>query len=315
MPNHNFVDMSGQVINDIRVVEFAGSNKWGEAIWNCLCLRCCNMFVATGKNLRNNKYKSCGCYKSEIQHIKKFEDITGQIFNSLFVNSYFCKNKWGNSVWNCTCLLCGNHIHETTASLKGNHARTCGCSRAKSVSKSSIIDLSNQKYGLLTPKYIVGRNKNKLVLWYCECECGGNVVVPSSLIINGGVSSCGCLVSKNEHRIKLWLEDHNIEYERQKKFDGCQNKKLLAFDFYIPSYNMVIEYDGEFHYQQIRGLNNNLEYQQNNDNIKNRFCEENNIRLLRIPYWEKDNIEAILSDWLFLNTEETNEENIYEAAG
>lgn len=76
----------------------------------------------------------------------------------------------------------------------------------------------------------------------------------------------------------------------------------MPFDFYLPMYNMAIEYDGEFHYRQIPGFND-LPSQQHRDEIKTQYCEENDIILLRIPYWDKDNIESILKEWLFLDDE------------
>lgn len=59
----------------------------------------------------------------------------------------------------------------------------------------------------------------------------------------------------------------------------------------------------------------NLSVRQKRDTIKTKYCEENDIVLLRIPYWEKDNIESILSDWLFLNTEVDDDEELSEAVG
>jgi very-short-patch-repair endonuclease len=113
--------------------------------------------------------------------------------------------------------------------------------------------------------------------------------------MRGKVTSCGCLKSRSERRISIWLDKHEILYERQKIFDGCKNINPLRFDFYIPAINTVIEYDGEFHYMEINGIPNDYEQQQTNDRIKDKYCEDNGIRIVRIPYWEKENIEAILS--------------------
>lgn len=97
-----------------------------------------------------------------------------------------------------------------------------------------------------------------------------------------------------------FLNDHNIQYTRQKVFIGCKNINNLPFDFFLDLHGIAIEYDGEFHYNQY-GDFNDLESQQKRDAIKTKYCEENDIILLRIPYWEKDNIESILSDWLFFD--------------
>ena len=77
----------------------------------------------------------------------------------------------------------------------------------------------------------------------------------------------------------------------------------MPFDFYLSDYNMCIEYDGEHHYKPTRfgGMSkekakDRFEFQQQKDKIKNRYCQENKIKLLRIPYWEFDNIEEILNE-------------------
>ena len=82
------------------------------------------------------------------------------------------------------------------------------------------------------------------------------------------------------------------------------NKKKLRFDFYLQDYGVAIEYDGEFHYNKIESRGNDLDYQVNNDKIKTEYCDSNDIILLRIPYWEKDNIESILSEWLNIDSAE-----------
>ncbi|MCB2320474.1 hypothetical protein LGK98_06505 [Clostridium tagluense] len=65
----------------------------------------------------------------------------------------------------------------------------------------------------------------------------------------------------------------------------------------MPQYNTCIEYDGEMHYKETT-LGNKLKQQQLHDKIKNNYCKDNNINLIRIPYWEKNNIEQILKSAL-----------------
>ena len=91
----------------------------------------------------------------------------------------------------------------------------------------------------------------------------------------------------------------------QKRFPDCKDTNTLPFDFYIPKYNIVIEYDGEHHYMPIfpskytHGQNiDRLTYIQKHDKIKNDYCKSKNMYLIRIPYWERDNIEYILFDEL-----------------
>ena len=101
--------------------------------------------------------------------------------------------------------------------------------------------------------------------------------------------------SKGENIIYNFLLKNNINFIRQKTFSDCKYKSLLFFDFFIPAKNLCIEYDGEFHYKSIYGKKQfeELKYR---DNIKNLYCKENNIKLIRIAYTEFNNIEEILKD-------------------
>ncbi len=66
----------------------------------------------------------------------------------------------------------------------------------------------------------------------------------------------------------------------------------LSFDFYLPNYNTCIEYDGKQHFEITGGYYNEHSFEelQNRDNIKNQYCENNNIKLIRVPYWDYDNL-------------------------
>ena len=101
-----------------------------------------------------------------------------------------------------------------------------------------------------------------------------------------------CKMSHGEREIYKYLKNKNIEFNREKKFDDCKLKFRLPFDFYIKKYNLCIEYDGRHHFEEIRG---DFELIKKRDEIKNKYCLDKNIKLIRIPYWEKSNIEYILS--------------------
>ena len=71
-------------------------------------------------------------------------------------------------------------------------------------------------------------------------------------------------------------------------------------DFYIKNKRIAIEYDGIQHFEPIdfNGLGREyakvaFENQIVRDGIKNRYCIENNINLIRIPYTDFENIEKI----------------------
>jgi len=97
-----------------------------------------------------------------------------------------------------------------------------------------------------------------------------------------------CNESKGEKEIRIILNNLNIKYIKQKTFNNCKNKRKLPFDFYLTDYNLCIEFDGIQHFKSIEyfGGEKVLKETQKRDLIKNNYCKENNIKLLRIKYNE-----------------------------
>jgi len=97
--------------------------------------------------------------------------------------------------------------------------------------------------------------------------------------------------SKGEYKIKEILSEYKINFKEQYEFI-ISNKKL-SFDFFILNKKIAIEFDGIFHFKNIF---NQLKKQKERDFLKNKYCFIENINLIRIPYWEFDNIEKIIRD-------------------
>lgn len=103
--------------------------------------------------------------------------------------------------------------------------------------------------------------------------------------------------SSGERFIRLLLEKFKIKFKQYHKMKGCFSEKngkcyLLTFDFYIPSKNLVIEFDGGQHFKPVEKFGGKESFERTLllDGIKNKFCQDNNIKMLRIPYTMK-NIE------------------------
>ena len=110
-----------------------------------------------------------------------------------------------------------------------------------------------------------------------------------------------CNQSRGELQVEIYLKKHNINYMPRFVFSECKNKRPLPFDFYLPDYNVCIEYDGIQHFKAVDffGGEDSLKIQQHNDSIKTNYCNLNNIGLLRIKH--DQNIENVLDDF-FNNT-------------
>lgn len=161
-------------------------------------------------------------------------------------------------------------------------------------------DIRNQKFNKLIPLYPLKERKFQNLVWHCKCDCGNETIVVGADLRNGHTQSCGCVNSINEKKIIDILKENKINFEYQKTFPNCkyENSNYNAiFDFYLPDYNCVIEYDGEQHYKAVRFSNisstqaeYNLKKTQEHDRYKNEWCKENNIKMIRIPYWDKEKI-------------------------
>jgi hypothetical protein len=110
-----------------------------------------------------------------------------------------------------------------------------------------------------------------------------------------------CNKSKGEKIISWILEKRGIEYIEQMKFSDCKKTSFLPFDFYLPKYNTCIEFQGIQHYEIIEkmGGENGFDSRQKNDEIKRKYCKNNNIRLLEIKY--SDDIILALKNELNIN--------------
>lgn len=120
------------------------------------------------------------------------------------------------------------------------------------------------------------------------CDKHGDFLQTPSLHLRG--SGCPkCKHSSGEKIIQNLLKKMGIHYTTQKSFYGCINDKTnrpLPFDMYVPEFHTCIEFDGHHHFIPIEGWGGEekLKETQHRDNIKNVYCKENDINLIRIPY-------------------------------
>lgn len=156
---------------------------------------------------------------------------------------------------------------------------------------------------LLNKNEYINQSVKNLEIVCSEC---GEVFVTSLQRYNchGGqvCSKCANLESKGERAIRHYLEENYILFEQEKWFSDCRDINPLPFDFYLPTYNTCIEYDGEQHYKD-RGyktglFSDSLEYTKKHDEIKSNYCKKNKIELIRIPYWKLNKIDTILKEQL-----------------
>jgi hypothetical protein len=222
-------------------------------------------------------------------------DLTGRVYDELTVIEmlYNYNNKHRTY---CRCQT----INGDEVIVRADALRSGSTHCAKGAGKSGKpLDITGRRYGLLQAVRPTNKKaSNGSVIWECKCNCGNNTEVPVSQLIRKHTLSCGCRhQSKWEMFIGDYLTDLHIDFVAQKRFSDCMNAQgtdTLPFDFFIPSYNVLIEYDGEHHFQPISGWGGEAKFKitQQNDCIKNNYCQTHNITLLRLPYtYTEDDIK------------------------
>ena len=231
----------------------------------------------------------------------KLKDLTNQRFGRLTVISR-APNDGRYVCWNCKCD-CGNIKITRSASLMSGKVQSCGCLFKETRPKPE--DLTGQKFGKLTALAITDLREDRRPLWKCRCDCGNLILVKSHDLVNGTRVSCGCKgKSAGESIIEVILQENKIDYIFNKPYfsDLILPSGLPArYDFILLDKGIpyrLIEYDGEQHFKEISSFKGTLKERQKHDNIKNKYALEHNIPLVRIPYYELQNItyEMIFSD-------------------
>lgn len=146
----------------------------------------------------------------------------------------------------------------------------------------------------------VNKSGNKKYKFICP-ECGIEFMrLISSITRSRNVLCDKCNSSIGEMTIYNLLTTLKINFIPQKEFDGLIGIRggNLSYDFYLPDYNLLIEYQGEQHERFIKGMHGKIDVfhrQQEHDKRKREYAYENGYNLLEIWYYDFDNIEEILN--------------------
>jgi hypothetical protein len=151
------------------------------------------------------------------------------------------------------------------------------------------------KFGILTVLERKEKNKSGNFKWLCKCDCGETTVVSSSNLLRNHTVSCGCAISTGEVLLARALRKNKIKFVKQKKFDGCVDKKPLKFDFYLPDYGWCIECNGHQHYRPVEWFGGEEQFatQKRRDKIKSDFCKDSFIPLIRIHYSDYKEMDRV----------------------
>ena len=245
----------------IRLTEYINTNISLKII----CIICNTIYSIKPKLIKNLK---CNCQIINNTYSNKIK-----LFNIINIEIY--KNI--NTELIHLCLTCNTEFINNPKNIfrLKNH-----CPKCSLINKSikHINKLPNDI--ILIDDYINSFHKT---LYKCK-KCNFQWKTKPYYISDRGCGCPKCSKSKGERKIIEILDKYNINYTEE--YFIKINNKSYYFDFYLIEYNTIIEYDGiqHFNYFNIVKIN---------DNIKNEWCSNNNINMIRISYL--DNIENKLS--------------------
>jgi hypothetical protein len=192
------------------------------------------------------------------------------------------------------------HEHGVFHQTPNSHLLGYGCSHCSGNYRMNADDFIikckdryGNKYDYTKTVYINAKTKVGI-----KChEHGYFFKIPYNFLKGYECKRCSNVISLGENQINSLLCKNQINFLEQHSFDGCKHKNKLQFDFYLPEHNTCIEYDGKQHFESIDffGGEESFNKQKIKDNIKNKYCKDNNIELIRIPYWDFNNIEKIIN--------------------
>lgn len=177
--------------------------------------------------------------------------------------------------------------------LQGRGCHICANKKVSELNKLTLeefIEKANEVHGVGTYDYSKVNYIDMKTEVIIICPKHGEFPQTPDHHIYGKNGCSKCISNKGENAIRKFLTEREIEFEEQKKFEGCVYKRQLKFDFYLPKYNLCIESDGNVHFENINWngkmtneeMEENLKLNQLRDKIKNDYCKNNGINLLRV---------------------------------
>ena len=249
------------------------------------------IFEQIPDNHTTKKYGCPMCSSSVLstdEFIKRAKEVHGDRYDYSLV-----EYKNSDTIIKIICPIHGIFEQKARKHLEGNRCKKCS-SRNRALTTEYFIKRSKEVHGNKYD-YSLSEYKNAKTKITIICPTHGEFKqIPRNHFLN----KQGCPKCKSSHgetKIRKFLTDNNIVFEEQKRFKDCKNKLPLPFDFYIPSLNTVIEFQGEQHYIPTRYCGGKEKFIKTkiNDKIKKEFCISNNINFVEIKY--NEDIESILT--------------------
>lgn len=196
--------------------------------------------------------------------------------------------------------VCGKLWHTTPQEILQGY-RCIHCYGNALLSKEEFEKRVHKKHGYeysILGKYV--NYSTKISVMHNKCGYVWDVS-PTSFIGKG--SGCPkCNQSKGEKKIERFLLNNNIPYILQKRYDDLVgiNNIPFSYDFFLPDYNLLIEYQGQQHEYAVEWFGGEKKFrrQQETDKSKRDYADIHNINLMEIWYYDFKKIDEILESRL-----------------
>ena len=211
--------------------------------------------------------------------------------------------KGGTSPITFQCLVCGK-ISTTQARvpLMGEGCINCRNNKLSQIqtkkTETFVKELEKVHPNIkILEEY---RGSHTKIRYLCT-ECGyEHSATPTNLLTGYGCPRCKS-TSKGEEKIEAFLKESGIKYEKQKCFDDCRDQLPLRFDFYLPDYDILVEFQGEQHYRvgycfgsTKEEAEKGFEILVKHDEIKREYCHRTGHTELEICYTDIKRCEEII---------------------
>lgn len=288
----NLIDLTGKKFENLTVLcrgkDIIQDGKRRRVRWHCLC-NCGIEFDVISDNLKRRPNMTCNECAKKIRGENQRKNAVGNKYGRLTILEILPSS--GATKVRCICD-CGNEYIGCQTDIVSGHTKSCGCLHKEVTSQANTKDWTGciSKYGI---EFLYQDCMNEKGQWLWKCRCGickNEFTALPAKVNNGHITSCGCRIqSAGEEYINSLLQEFNVNFIPQYKFDDCKLKYVLRFDFaIIKNQNVLglIEYDGKQHFEPIEffGGKDGFEKTKERDRIKNTYCKSHNIPLLRLPY-------------------------------
>lgn len=287
-------------------------------------------FIKRVNKISNGEYTFIDSYKGSSTKLKVVHNLCGTVFEcspNKFKQGTRCPKRGLDKL----IILCRYNNFEIVDNYKDYKTPiTFKCLKHNKLFKTAPIHITSRKrkyfcedclYDAQSKNQLITTGEAKLKLQnkgidYVLCDdykgvhyynlfrcpsCNNVFKAEFNSVIRGnwGCTNINCIrskISKGEFYIKKYLDSKNIKYEPQKKFKDLKDKTYLSYDFYLPDYNILIEYQGKQHFESIRwgSTHTNYEKQLYHDNLKKYYAINNNYILLT-PNYKLNTYEKVSS--------------------